>query len=278
MTNSNVTTNNEATLQTTSQTNLPTTLSVEDIALMENAKPTNDFKKDDLLIPFLQIVQATSGYVQRNDPAFVEAARPGDIIDSLTREPRQRIAFVPVKYETTFVEWKPNRGGLVKNWGTNASKYEASSGDYGTHRTSEGNDIVPNATYYGLIIFEDGATMPVVLNMTGSQYRKSKRLNALINMLKITKADGTSFEPPIYSRVYSMQTVQESNDLGSWYGWRVEPGSKLLEVNGGRAVFAEAQKLREQIDAGTARAMPDPSTTPRTAATAAVALDSEIPF
>lgn len=252
-------------------TNVPTTqptgmpaLSEDDLAKMQGATPTKDFKKDDKLIPFLQIVQATSGYVQRNDPNFIEAARPGDIIDSLTREPRQMVAFVPVKYETTYVEWKPNRGGMVKQWGKDASKYDASGTAYGTRQTAEGNDIVPNASYYGLIIFEDASTMPIVLNMTGSQFKKSRRLNSLIDMLKVHKPDGTSFTPPMYARVYALKTVQESNDMGTWHGWSIEPGSMLLQVQGGSAIFDEAQRLRDEVEAGTARAEPAATTTANT--------------
>jgi hypothetical protein len=240
----------------TTQTNGLPALSDADLAKMQGATPTDDIKKDDKLIPYLLLVQATSGYVQRGDKDFVEAARPGDIIDSLTREPRQRVAFVPVQFQTTYTEWKPNRGGMVRQWGSDASKYDASGTAYGTRTTAEGNDIVPSASYFGLIVFEDASTMPVVLNMSGSQFKKSRRLNSLIEMQRITKPDGTTFKPPMYSKVYALSSVQEKNELGTWFGWHIEPGSLLLQVQGGSAIFDEAQKLRDEIAAGTVQAAP----------------------
>ena len=29
------------------------------------------------------------------------------------------------------------------------------------------------------------------------------------------------FTPPSYSHVYSMKTIAESNDLGTWFGWDI---------------------------------------------------------
>lgn len=256
----------------TTDSNVPTTqnggavaISPEDLALMQQAgSSSTDFKQEDLLIPYLLIVQATSAFIQRNDPDFIESARPGDILDTLTLECRQRVAFVPVKFEVTYTEWKANRGPMIKRWGTDASKYDASEGDYGTRKTAEGTDIVPSATYYGLVIFEDQATMPVTLNMNGTQFRKSRRLNTLISMLEVAMPDGSKINPPMYSRVYALSTVGESNDQGAWHGWKIEPGSMLLSVAGGRAVFEKAQRLRGQIEAGTARAAPTTAAVRRT--------------
>jgi hypothetical protein len=260
-------------------------LTDEDFELMKTAgSSATDFKKEDLLIPFMVIVQATSAFVVRNDPEFIDAARPGDIIDTLTRDPAQRVAFVPCKYEVTYTEWKPNRGALVKSWGTDASRYDSCGDDFGTRKTPEGNDIVPSATYYGLKIFPDGATMPVTVNMSGTQYKKSRRLNTLINMLEVKLPDGSKINPPMYSRVYAMDTVPESNDQGTWHGWRIEPGSMILRVPGGRAVFDKAKVLRDQIEDGTARAQPVPASMSRTIDTDGAATpsranpDDNIPF
>jgi hypothetical protein len=255
-------------------------LSDEDLALMQGAAKTDDFKREDLTIPFLVIVQSTSSYIIRGDADFIESARPGDILDTMNKTPRQKVAFVPVKYAVTYSEWKPNRGGLVQSWGEDRTKYDASNGSFGTRKTVEGHDIVPAATYYGLVIAEDGSTTEVVLNMSGSQFKKSRRLNSLINMLETRKPDGEVFTPPMYARVYAMETVQESNDLGNWFGWKIEPGAMLLKVDGGKSIFQRADKMRRQLDEGTARA----AATPTAAQTGAAGVQTgrsqvdEVPF
>jgi hypothetical protein len=231
-------------------------LSPEDIALMQGASHETDFKKEDLATPYLQIVQSTSGYMKRNDPAFIPDAKEGDIIDTLTLKLRQRAAFVPVKFEVHYTEWKPNRGPMVKQWGSDASGYEQAEGTYGTRKTADGNDIVPAGTYYGLLAEEDGSSsLPVVLSLTGTQAKKSRKLNALINALEIPGVD----DPPMFSRVFALTSVGESNDQGSWSGWKIEPGPMVLVCPGGRTIFHKAKKLREQVDAGEVRtAAPTP--------------------
>lgn len=224
------------------------------LAMMAGAKKTNDFKAEDILVPYLQIVQSMSPYVKRNDPQYKADAREGDIIDTLTLKLRERAAFIPVKYEVRYTEWEPNQGGLVKQWGTDRSGYDAAEGDYGTRKTADGNDIVPSATYYGLLLDESGTSQPVILSFTGTQAKKAKRLATLISALEFTDANGESFTPPMYSRVYALTTVPESNDKGSWMGWNIEPGSLVLTVKGGKSLFMKAQKLREQVDAGTVKA------------------------
>jgi hypothetical protein len=235
-------------------------LDADALALMEGAAPTKDFNKDDLLIPRVQIVQATSGYVARNDPEFIAEARPGDIIDTLTKTTHQQIAFIPVKYSMEYSEWKPNRGGLVKNHGADATLYNASEGGFGSRVTESGNEVVPSATYWGLVLFPDGATMPAIIGMSGTQFRKSRRLNTLIEMLELTKTDGSRFTPPMFSRAYHFTTVSESNDQGSWYGWSIAPGPMVLSQPGGKVLFERAIKLREQIESGAARAAPEATT------------------
>jgi hypothetical protein len=224
------------------------------LAMMAGAKKTDDFKSEDILIPYLQIVQSMSPYMKRNDPQYLPDAREGDIIDTLSLKLRDKAAFVPVKYEVRYTEWGPNQGGLVKQWGTDRSGYDAADGDYGTRRTEGGNDIVPSATYYGLLLDETGTSQPVILSLTGTQAKKARRLATLISALEFPGPDGEPFMPPMYSRVYALTAVPESNDKGSWMGWRIEPGALLLTVLGGKGLFLKAQKLREQVDAGAVKA------------------------
>lgn len=254
----------------------PVVLSDDMVAAMAGARKTDDFKAEDILVPYLQIVQTTSPYMKRNDAGYLPDAREGDIIDTLTLKLREKAAFVPVKYEVRYTEWEPNQGGLVKQWGTDRSGYDAAEGDFGTRKTADGNDIVPSATYYGLLLDEDGTSQPVILSLTGTQAKKAKRLATLISALELTDANGDTFNPPMYSRVYALTTVPESNDKGSWCGWRIEPGALLLTVRGGKSVFQKAMRLREQIDAGVARAAPEQASRP--AASGEAGDGGDIPF
>ncbi len=237
----------------------PVVLDEAALALMAQAAPTPDFKRDDLLIPYLVIVQNTSPYVQRNDPLFIADAHAGDITDTLTLKLRAVAAVIPCKFERHYTTWKPNQGGLVKQWFTNSTAYDAAGEDFGTRKDAEGNDIVPTNVYYNLLLDEEaGTVLPIITSMAGTQFKKARRWNALIASLELRGPDGP-FVAPIYSRIYHLSTVPESNDQGSWMGWKIEPGPLTLTHPDGRALFARAAEFRKAIESGVVRPATPPT-------------------
>lgn len=224
------------------------------LAMMEEAAPTNDAGRADLLTPYLTIVQNTSPYMQRNNPLFIADARAGDIIDTLHYILRDRARVIPCRFEVHYTEWKPNQGGLVAQYFTDPTKYNACGSDFGARRTSEGNEIVPSAVFYDLLVGDDGSAQAVVHSLTGTQYKKARRLNTLIASLELRNSRGEPFIPPCYARSYILTTVPESNELGSWMGWQIDPAELTLSLPHGRALFERAKAFRESIERGEVRA------------------------
>ena len=258
-------------------------LTPEQIALMQGDSHTSDFNARDLTVPYIRIVQSTSGYMKRNDSDYIADAKEGDILDTLTLTLRQRAAFIPSKYEQTFAEWKPNMGPLVRQWGTDRSAYDAAAPqtegfEAGTHVTAEGNLIVPAATYYGLLLDESGTSMPVILAFTGTQAKKSRKMATLVSSLQMSGANGESFTAPMWSRIYQLNTVPESNEKGSWSGWGINPGPLTLTVPGGAGLFAKAKKLREDVEAGLLKPAAQAERTPSSAAASGGVDPDSIPF
>jgi hypothetical protein len=72
-----------------------------------------------------------------------------------------------------------------------------------------------------LQVKEDGSFTPVMLAMTGTQLKKSKRWNSMMASIKIKGTEGQMFTPATYSHKYKLTAVPESNDSGSWYGWNI---------------------------------------------------------
>ena len=257
---------------------LPANNGVDDaaLALMAGDAPTSDFKSGDTLVPYLQIVQSTSAYVKRADAAFIANAREGDIIDTLTLKLRAEAFVIPVKFDTTYTEWKPNQGGIVKQWGTDSSGYDRARGDYGAKITEAGTEIVPYATYYCLLLDDEGGSQPVVLSLKGTEFKKSRRWNGLLST-EMRAPNGAPFIPAYYARVFKLSTVPESNDQGSWSGWRIEPHCLTLSLPEGQYLYNKAKLFRESIVTGTVRAAQAPSESePRSAASTDGG--SDIPF
>lgn len=246
------------------------------LALMAGEAPTNDFKAGDTIVPYLQIVQSTSAYVKRSESAYIAEAREGDIIDTLSLTLRSEALVIPVKFDVTYTEWKPNMGGIVKQWGSDASGYNAASGDYGAKTTAAGTEIIPYATYYCLLLSSDGSSQPVVLSMKGNEYKKSRRWNGLLST-EMRGPDGKPFIPAMYARVFRLTTVPESNEKGSWMGWRIEPAGLTLALPEGRYLFEKAKAFRESVIAGTARAAQNHDE-PQAGTAAATDPRQDIPF
>jgi len=247
-------------------TNVPATqaaglpaMSADDLALMQEGSKTGveSFSMKQLVVPYLFIVQGSSDYVKRGQAKFIDAAREGDIMDSLMLTPLSEAHVIACKFEDHSTEWKPNQGGLVKQWFTDHSKYFASAkksaDDFdGMPRvTSEGHEITLVPTYYCLLFNpETGRARPLVLSMASTQAKKSRRWNGLIDALEFQGLNG-SFTAPIYARSYRLTTVPEKGrDNTTFAGWKIDPGALTLTLPNGRALWEQAQEVRKQVEDG----------------------------
>lgn len=231
-------------------------LSEDDLALMSGDRSTRSFDQKDLVTPQLRLVQTTSGYAKRSSPDYVNGAVEGMFIDTLTRTLRDSARIIICEERVTYTEWAPDQGPLIKQWGSDSSGYDAAEGDYGTRKTAEGNEIVPAETYYALLLTDDeGASMPVVIYLTGMQYKKGRRLNTLLTTFELRGPDGP-FTAPFFARVFECSSIPESKGENTWMGWKIEPGPLTLTLLGGRALYQKAKLFAESVSRGEVQAAP----------------------
>lgn len=251
---------------------------------LQKAKPTDDFGNGDFLVPYLSIVQGISGYVKKSHENYVEDARVGDIIDNVSKRPRDVTHVILCKFETHYTEWKANSGILVKQWFTDSSKYDACGDEFGKRLTPEGGEISPSKVYYVLEVnLENGKATPMVWALGGMQAKKARRINSLARM-EIETANGPIL-PPIYARIFELTTRDEDwGDGNSGPGWKAEPaGLVLANEKYGERWWAAAEAFREQIEKGNVRPQPPVETESREDADGAAPatgkkLDDDIPF
>jgi hypothetical protein len=62
---------------------------------------------------------------------------------------------------------------------------------------------------------------PALIVMKSTQLKKSRKWNSMMMSVKLPGKNGL-YTPPMYSQVYRLTTVGESNDKGKWFGWEVE--------------------------------------------------------
>jgi hypothetical protein len=90
-----------------------------------------------------------------------------------------------------------------------------------------GNEI-KTTSYFSVLMLVDGNTdvnhedeskrpARCIIPMTSTQLKKAR---TWLNMMQAIKIGGKT--PPMYSHIYRLTTVPESNEKGNWQGWKVE--------------------------------------------------------
>ena len=208
--------------------------------------------QEDLVIPRLKLAQALSPQVQKHEGAFIEGMSVGDIFNTVSNEfwsGEKGITVVPVAYKRVFLEWGPERGGgLIATYDDPAILQQCTKNERYQDILPNGNQIQTTANHYVTQITDVGFT-PVMLAMTGTQLKKSKRWNSMMASLKIKGSDGNLFTPATFSHKYKLTAVPESNDSGSWYGWNVT-NLGLLE-NEDVDIYNSAKEFRTTVSALT---------------------------
>jgi hypothetical protein len=75
----------------------------------------------DMVIPRIEVVQALSPCLKKNDPAFIAGAEVGDLFNSVTRELYgESVEVIPVMFKKEYLVWKDRKkgGGFRGAFGT----------------------------------------------------------------------------------------------------------------------------------------------------------------
>lgn len=220
-----------------------------DVSAQEAASAAQDWEQfgatgfeqtgaEDLGIPFLTILQSKSPEVDEAHPEHealtIAGAKAGCIINTLSREllysPKTDgcIDFVPCLHQKMYVEWKPRDqgGGFVRMHSNPDILGECRRNDRNQDIHKNGNLIATTSYFFGLYRGA-GEWSKAIIAMTSTQLKKSRFWLNLMASIKLDKADGSKFTPPMFSHKYCITTVPESNEKGNWFGWKIENGGML---------------------------------------------------
>jgi hypothetical protein len=219
--------------------------------------------QEDLGIPFLGIVQKGSPEFDKTHPSYetkkVPGCQPGSIVHATMKkvvgDDETPLHFVPCAYERLYVEWRPrdSGGGFVRHHTNPMILSQTKRDDKSRDVLENGNVISTTAYFYGLLT--DGKDLEleepekVIIAMTSTQLKKSRQWLNLATSLRIAKRDGSKFTPPLFSHAYSINTIAESNEQGSWYGWNIE----VLEMVNNNELATMAAEIASSIKTGQHR-------------------------
>ena len=218
--------------------------------------------RSDYAIPRIKILQDLSPQVKKTEQGYIKGAEAGMICDPISEQVfdgEKGVLVIPISYRRSHIEWRPREkgGGIVADHGADGKILEQTrKDDRGRAVLPNGNQITINAEYFIFLVDEEtGSYTPYVLGMAGTQLKKSRRWNTMINQLRIANPNGEStINPAMFYRSYKLSTEPERNDQGSWFGWHITPDKPTTELPDGVQLYLAAREFRKQVAAGAVQA------------------------
>ena len=214
-------------------------------------KGSQNISQEDLALPFLKILGQLSPEVNKRDGKYVEGAEPGKIINTVTNQLYDSVNVVPVFYKRQYIEWQ-DRGTssgapvAIHEAGSdliNQTKRDASYKD----RLPNGNYLENTANHFVLQLGDNPQT--ALISMKSTQLKVSRKWNSMMMGLKMQGKNGL-FTPPTYSHIYTLSTVQMSNDKGTWFGWDVAKVGPVTD----KSTYEMAKSFAESVGKGEVQA------------------------
>lgn len=206
----------------------------------------DNVKATDLLVPRLAILQALSPQLKKQKAEYIPGAEEGMIADlGLGELFPEGLWFLPVHYRKDYLEWAPRESGkgLVAVHASEDILDQCKRDDRGRMVLPSGNYIAETAQFYGLNLSAGGRMS--FIPMTSTQLKKARRLNTLAMGEKLKRGDGSEFTAPMFYRTYHFGSAAESNNEGDWYGWTIQRGKALPELDPNEDGYSW-QALKEQ--------------------------------
>ena len=199
----------------------------DDDSLLSGGTGLEEASANDYAIPFLRVLQSMSPQLKKSDGQYIAEAQEGNFFNSVTNKVYDGdtgVLIVPCAYKKKYIEWIPREkgGGFVSDQHDHNELAKCTKDDSGKFIMENGNQLVETAEYYSLIAEEDSAPEQVLLSLTSSQLRFSRRWNTMLNNATVNTSVGETFQAPMFAYTYRLTSIPQSNDQYSWMGLSVE--------------------------------------------------------
>lgn len=212
---------------------------------------------EDVKIPFLRILQQMSPQVNPNKGEYIEGAKPGMIINSVSRklyDGSKGINVLRCYYKREMVEWQDRGSGVGAPVNTFSADdpiiHTAKRDTMGKDRLPNGNYLANTANHFVLLLDENGVSESALIAMASSQLVKSREWNTMITSNKHTTSSGKIIKPPSFSHIYNLKSITQSNSKGEFFNWGISRVGPLTDVN----VYAIAKSFAESVSKGSVNA------------------------
>jgi len=209
---------------------------------------------DSFAVPFLVVLQKNSPQCDDDSSKRIEEARPGMLFNTVTEklyparnEDGEGVLIVPVAYKRQFLEWTPRNtgGGLAAIYSVDEGLklLETCNKDENGRPITEDGNIIADSRMHFVMANLDGEWTHVIIAMSSTQIKHSRKWMSIMDNLKMTRSDGTKYTPAMFSHIYKVSTQAEENSKGTWRGWKVE----LKELISDAKLYSDAKDFRDKV-------------------------------
>ena len=203
---------------------------------------------DDNALPFLRVLGQLSPECNKRDAKYVDGAEPGMIFNTVTKQlydGEAGVNIIPCYYKREYVEWSDRGEGTtapvaIHSVDSGIIKEATRDASY-KDRLPNGNYLENTASYFVLI--DDGTS--ALISMKSTQLKVSRSWNSMMNSIKLKGKNGM-FTPAMYSHIYNLKTVQQSNDKGTWFGWTIEKVGPVQDKD----LYGAAKSFASSVNKG----------------------------
>ena len=226
--------------------------------ILETAGEGVDYETSELQIPFIRVIQALSPQIKKSDAAFIKGAEQGDLFNTVTGEVwkgEEGINVIPCYQETKHLEFTPRDqgGGFVGELPAGDPNILKTTRQGAKETLPSGNELVKSDQHYCMVLNKDGSAQPAIVDMKSTQLKISRRWKTQIAMQKIPDKNGVMRTPALFATIWNLKTVEESNDMGTWYNYTIEKVDLVKDKN----LFIDAKNFRSSVESGAAKAVPE---------------------
>ena len=199
----------------------------EKISGFEDVKGMSDYS-----LPFLRALSQVSHQCNKTSNNYVEGAEPGMIYHTTTGilyDGEKGVDVIPCYYRKEYVEWDASQQG--KLIATHPDTFDLSQterdANYIRRMKDSGNVIKETVHYYVILLNGNGPTQAVV-TMSGTQIKASKNWMSMMLGIQLQGKEGP-FNPPMFSHIYTLKTIPQSNAKGTWFGWTISKKETITD-------------------------------------------------
>ena len=211
---------------------------------------------EDLALPFIRILGDLSPQVKKSKAEYVEGAEPGMLFNTVSKElydGDKGIQVIPCYYKREYVEWSDRGEGpgapIAVHPSTSDIINQASRDGMGKDRLPNGNYLENTASYYVMVLSEDGSAETALITMKSTSLKTSRQWNSMISGIKLNGTNG-KFTPPMYSHVYHLKTVEMSNNKGTWSTWSVGKVGPIQDMS----MYEQSKSFADSVSKGDVKA------------------------